>query len=155
MTKENMTTFLNNKARQWCEKLINFSFGCCFLTRSGFLWQNMSSFKHISLTTGSYIITSPRSSDKWLQDKKQKLLFSQLVLDFGRVNLWLCRSVPLKKGAVIWFSHTLKGLLFVSCASEIGWWVLLEISGGEMICIHLLYLNGAEEGLRKKVELQT
>lgn len=100
---------------------------------------------------------------------KQKLFFTTWFFScwfWREVDLWLCLPVPGKNKvgggwwgggveAVIWFSHTLKGPLFVSCASEIGWWVLLESGRGETICIHLLYLNGTEEEPREKVELRT
>ena len=44
--------------------------------------------------------------------------------------------------ALIWFSHTLKDALFVVSLSRIGWPVLLVSSKGEIISIHLLWLNG-------------
>lgn len=101
---------------------------------------------------------------------KQKLFFTTCFFfsaDFGgRSTPWLCLPVPGKNQvrggwrgggveAVVWFSHTLKGALFVSCASGIGWRVLLESGRGERICIHLLYLNGTEEEPREKVEPRT
>lgn len=133
--------------------------------RPSFLWHSVSVCVCVC-PAGSYIMKKkPQTLLRQTRTIFHNLFFFHA--DFGGRSTSDCVFQCLEKNkvgggwwgggveAVIWFSHTLKGPLFVSCASEIGWWVLLESGRGETICIHLLYLNGTEEEPREKVELRT